>query len=324
MQSMSKFRFLLLAAALTACAGTEPSAPAAEHPELPPVQRVVLISVDGLRGDALAQMPALSALRSAGAWTDSMLTVAPSLTVPGHLAMFTGRDVTQLGITTNTLDQTAGIALYLAGATSMFQWVGAAGGSSAALVGTSLVPATDLEQARGFFGIGEIVSVTGDLDTLRGRALDAATRADAPTLLFVHVPTVDFAGHDFGWIRADTTAADGGDVLGAEYLAAVRGVDAMVDAMWRALQPGIERGDVALIVTSDHGGGHGDGCSLDLAASREHCTTHSADRTIPFVLLAKHVVAGRLTGQPTIMQVAPTVAALLDITRPGATGSALR
>lgn len=313
-----------LCSALTGCASSEPSAPGARAPELPPVQRVVVISVDGLRGDALAQMPALAALRVRGAWTDSMLTVAPSLTVPGHLAMFTGRDVTQFGVTTNILDQSSGIALYLAGATSMFQWVGAAGGTSVALVGTSLFPASDLEQARGFFGIGEIVSVSGDLDTLRARALAEATGADAPTLLFVHVPTVDFAGHDFGWIRADTITAEGGDVLGAGYLAAVRGVDAMVEAMWHALQPGIESGEVALVVTSDHGGGHGDGCTIDVAASREHCTVHSADRTIPFVLIAKHVVAGRLAGQPTITQVAPTVAAVLGITRPGATGAALR
>lgn len=314
----------LLCSALTGCTSSEPSAPGAREPELPPVQRVVVISVDGLRGDALAQMPALAALRARAAWTDSMVTVAPSLTVPGHLAMFTGRDVTQFGVTTNILDQSSGIALYLAGATSMFQWIAAAGGTSVALVGTSLIPASDLEQARGFFGIGEIVSVSGDLDTLRARALDVATGSDAPTLLFVHVPTVDFAGHDFGWIRTDSTSPAGGDVLGAEYLAAARGADAMIEAVWRALQPAIDRGEVALVVTSDHGGGHGDGCTLDVAASREHCTAHSADRTIPFVLVANHVAAGRLAGQPTIMQVAPTVASVLGITRPGATGAALR
>jgi len=315
---------LFTCATLTACTSASTIAPGSAATSLPSVHRVVVISIDGLRGDALQYMPATNALRARALWTDSMQTVVPSLTVPGHLSMFTGRDVTEFGITTNTLDQAAGLALVINGATTMFQWVKSNGGTSAALVGKSLVPPSDLEQARAFFGIDEVLSVTANLDTLRDEAIALATRPNAPTLLLVHIPTVDFAGHDFGWIRPDATTAAGGDVLGVEYLSAVRGADVVVDAIWKALEQSVDAGDVALVVTADHGGGHGEGCVAGMPARREHCTAQLADRTIPFLLLAKGVTGRRLADRPTIMQIAPSVAKMLGASPATGAGAALR
>ena len=288
---------------------------------LPVVSRVVVVSIDGLRGDAISRMPAVDALRARAAWTDSMQTVVPSLTVPGHLSMFTGRDVTALGVTSNTLDQSAGLALALNGATSMFQWVKDDGRASTALIASSLVPASDLATAQTFFGIGEVRTASADLASLRADAIAAATADDAPALLFVHIPTVDFAGHDFGWVRADIAGPDGADVLGTQYVDAARAADAVVNDLWLALQHAIENGDVALIITADHGGGHGEHCVNDMPASREHCTSQPGDRTTPFLLIAKGVTSGRLPGQPTIMQVAPTVGRLLRLKVPSRAAS---
>ena len=299
-----------LLAVLAALACAESIAPVSSS-TLPTVRRVVVVSVAGMRGDALARMPSLSALRSQAAWTDSMRTVVPSLTVPGHVSMFTGRDATKLGITTNTLDASAGLALTINGATSMFQWTKTAGGTSAALVGTSILPASDVEQAKAFFGIDEVVSVGVDLAVIREQALALVTRATPPTLTFVHIPTVDFAGHDHGWITGDGT-----ETLGAEYVDAAAKADSVIADLIDALRPAIEGGDVALIVTADHGGGHGEGCAVGVPAIREHCTAHPGDVTIPFVLWAHDIHAGRVAGHPTIMQVAPTVARLLKLAAP--------
>ena len=90
---------------------------------LPSVQRVVLVSVDGLRADAAMRMPELAVLRAGGLWTDSMRTVLPALTVPGHLSMFSGRDVTTLGIRDNSLDTTAVMGWYVNGVSTFFDWV---------------------------------------------------------------------------------------------------------------------------------------------------------------------------------------------------------
>ncbi len=292
-------------------------------PSLPMVRRAVVVSVDGLRGDALAQMPAMSALRSRAIWTDSMQTIVPSLTAPGHLAMFTGRDVTKFGIVNNTLDENTGFALAVNRATAMFQWVHDAQGSSAALVGTSLIPADQVSNAKRFFGIDELISVEANLAPIGEQAVAAATRTSAPTLLFVHIPTVDFAGHDFGWIRADTTDAAGHDVLGPQYLDAVRRVDATLAQLWQALEPAVTRGEVLFLVTADHGGGHGAGCVANIAANHEHCTASAEDRTIPFLLIADGVTPGRIAGQPSITQVAPTVGSLMRLTVPSAAGAPL-
>ena len=54
-------------------------------------------------------------------------------------------------------------------------------------------------------------------------------------LLFIHIPTVDFAGHDFGWVRADTVAPNGEDVLGVRYAAAALAADSVVNDLWLAL-----------------------------------------------------------------------------------------
>ncbi|HKG91343.1 MAG TPA: alkaline phosphatase family protein [Gemmatimonadaceae bacterium] len=303
--------------------GTTGGSTSVTDPSLPSVRRAVVVSVDGLRGDALWQMPAMSALRTRAVWTDSMQTIVPSLTAPGHLAMFTGRDVTRFGIVDNTLDENTGFALAVNRATAMFQWVHDAQGTSAALVGTSLVPADQVSNAKKFFGIDELISVDADLSPIGAQAIAAATRADAPSLLFVHVPTVDFAGHDFGWIRADTTAAGGHDVLGPQYLDAVRRVDATLAELWRALEPAVARGEVLFLVTADHGGGHGAGCVANVAANHEHCTASAEDRTIPFLLIADGLTPGRIAGQPSITQVAPTVGALMRLTVPSAAGAAL-
>jgi len=324
---LKSLRYPALAAVLSvtqvACTLDALGAGAKNDSSLPAVSRVVVVSIDGLRGDAVQKMPALAALEARAAWTDSMQTVVPSLTVPGHLAMFTGRDVTTMGVTTNTLDQSAGLSLAINGATTMFQWVKEAGGRTSALAATSLIPESSLASAESFFGIDQITSITADLGALRASAIAAATAADAPTLLFVHIPTVDFAGHDFGWVRTDSAAPDGGDVLGVQYLSAARGADSVVDAIWHALQPAIESGDVALVVTADHGGGHGEHCVAGMPAVREHCTSQPGDRTTPFLLVAKGVLPGRIAGAPTIMQVAPTVGQLLRVKVPARAGAPL-
>ena len=104
----------------------------------------------------------------------------------------------------------------------------------------------------------------------------------------------------------------------------MRGADVVVDAIWKALEQSVDAGDVALVVTADHGGGHGEGCVAAMPAAREHCTAEPADRTIPFLLLAKSVTGRRLAGQPTIMQVAPSVAKMLGASPPTGAGTALR
>jgi hypothetical protein len=302
--------FALCAVAASACGE---SAPTAQQSSLPAVERVVLVSVDGLRGDALPAMPTLTALTQLGAWTDGMETVLPSITVPGHLSMLSGVDVTQLGIRSNAIDTTQALALATAGWSTVFNWVHGGGGTSAAVAGAMLIPPALRASTHQFLGVDTMIATDVDGATIMDRALAIEGSTGHPTLLFIHLPDADLAGHASGWIVPDAGPTD---VLGSDYLAAVRLVDDQLARLWAVLEPKVERGEVALVVTADHGGGHGDGCTSGVPAYREHCTAAAADRTIPFVLVAKGVAPQRLAAGARVTQVAPTIAGMLRLWTP--------
>ena len=319
-----RFR-ILTALAIGALTGacSDPAAPPGDPPLGLRVSRVVLVSVDGLRADALPRMPHLRALADAGTWTDRMRTVLPSLTVPGHLSMLSGRDVTAFGIITNELDETAATKFVFGGATTVFEWVRAAGLHADAVAGASLVGPELVTSAQSFFGVDTMVATDLDANAVTASALARLGDGTPPELLFVHYPDADVAGHDHGWIVPGVPAAGGGDSLGTEYLAAIGRVDAAIAALHAALAPEIAAGHTALIVTADHGGGRGEGCS-ELPAYREHCSSETADITVPFVLVARDAPALQLTTLPTVQQVAPTIADLLGVTKPRAASEGMR
>ena len=283
---------------------------------LPTVQRVVLVSVDGLRADASMQMPGLGALRERGLWTDSMRTVLPALTVPGHLSMFTGRDVTTFGIRDNSLDTTAVIGWYVNGVSTVFDWVRGAGGRTVAIAGASLVPEDLRADAERFFGVDTLIATDLAADAVADRAVEELAGGDAPTLLFVHFSDADLAGHDSGWVVPGVRATDGGDSLSTAYMDAALRVDAAIARLAAALAPAIDSGAVALVIASDHGGGAGEGCTPDVPAWREHCTAALGDELVPFILVARDVVPGRLGAPSRVTQVGPTIGALLEAWRP--------
>src|SRR5687767_11054470 len=164
----------LLSSVLVASCAIAPAEPGGA-----PARRVVLVTVDGLRADALERMPNLSALRARAQWSDSMMTVVPSLTVPGHLSLFSGRDVATLGVTTNSLDESAALALMLNGATSIFQWVRASGGESTAIIGGALVPPSQLATAKTFFGLDALIAAPEATSAIIDQAVEVAAGADA-------------------------------------------------------------------------------------------------------------------------------------------------
>ncbi len=291
---------------------------------LPTVQRVVLVSVDGLRADAAMRMPELAALRAGGLWTDSMRTVLPALTVPGHLSMFSGRDVTRLGIRDNSLDTTAVMGWYVNGVSTVFDWVRGAGGRTVAIAGASLVPENLRADAERFFGVDTLVATDLAADAVADRAVDELSGGDAPALLFVHFSDADLAGHDSGWVVPGVRASDGRDSLSAPYMEAVLRVDAAIARLAAALAPAIDSGIVALVVTSDHGGGAGVGCTPDVPAWREHCTAALGDELVPFVLVARGVTPGRFDAPSRVTQVGPTIGALLGAWRPRRADAPLR
>jgi predicted AlkP superfamily pyrophosphatase or phosphodiesterase len=299
--------FPALAALVVAGCAELKMAPVTEYPVT--AQRVVLVSLDGVRADALPHLPTVLALTQRGVWTDAMQTVLPALTLPAHLSMLSGRDVTQHGITQNTMDAGIAAVMRINGMIPMFAWARAAEMRSAAVAGVSLIPPAQRAEAQSFFEVDTLVATDGDAPSLASAAI-ALLRADTSVrMMFIHFPDADFAGHTYGWIGDDGAHT-------AAYRAALARVDSAITTLWRELAPSVDAGHTALIVTSDHGGGHGVGCNTSEIATHTHCTAHPGDRLVPFVLVAKGAAPARLTGDVAITQVAPTVGALLGLPIP--------
>ncbi len=303
-----------LLAVLAACAADAPTSTDASVR----VERVVLVTIDGLRADAIDSMPTIDALRRVAVWTDDARSVLPAITLPAHLSLLTGRDVTALGIRDNEFGEPEALAMVVSGTTPVFQWID---GPSDAVIGASLLPAIDLEQARDFFGLRRLTATSLDDAAIIDAAIEGATAPDAPALMFVHLPAVDLAGHAHGWIEAGGGGAE--PTLTASYVAAARAADQAIALLHDALAPAIAAGKTALVITADHGGGHGLACAVDMPPEREHCSAHAGDQSVPLFIVARDAAPRRLAGVTPIVHVGPTVARLLGAPIPPWAAAAL-
>lgn len=226
------------------------------------VDHVVVVSVDGLRSDALVfagpeQLPNFHRLLS-GAFTLNARTDPDAIvTLPNHVGMLTGRLMKGPqghGWTSNASELPSNSKIEDAegrGIAGMFG-VAAIGGVKNILVAGkskfSLFQQSwpqDLPKAH--------VRSLDSLDNLRafeGELSDATLQhlntGGSRTLSFLHYPGPDVAGHSHGWkLQKDS-----------EYIKAIVGVDKELGRLFEAFDTKREGGDIsAVILTSDHGGG---------------------------------------------------------------------
>jgi len=223
----------LLLTALAACGGlaqpSQPSVlptPVATPTPPPPPPRVALISIDGLRPDALTpeDTPNILALAERGSYTFAAQTIFPSSTLPGHASMLTGVEPSAHGITFDEYRETFELTR-----PTVFALAHSAGKRTLMVVGK-----TKLRQLAATGTLDSFVLATrGDADVVN----EAITLIPAGfDLLFVHLPQTDQIGHASGW-------------MSAEYLEQLRQTDEAVGRLVSLLPL-----ETTVIVTSDHGG----------------------------------------------------------------------
>lgn len=269
-----------------------PTTPPTEIPTLTPTftptpaphaSRVLILTIDGLRPDAIlaAPMPNLMALMQNGAYTLNARTVFPSSTLPAHASMLLGVCPSKHGVDWNDYLPENGYA----NGTDLFDLAHAAGLQTVMHVGKEkLRQLTDPSSLDRFTYVNDRDLVVAE------RLLD-----DFPQdfgLLFVHFPLVDGMGHVHGWMSWQqlSVASRADEALGL--------ILAELDA--RGL-----RDETLIIVTSDHGG---------------HDTTHGysypEDMTIPWVVSGPGVQPKVLTTQVNTMDTAATAAFMLGLPIP--------
>ena len=252
---------------------------------------VVVISVDGLRPDAISRFEAgtLQRMMQEGRYSLSAQTISISKTLPSHTSMFTGVDADVHGITWNS-DKTGDFG-YVKVPTA-FRLATDAGFTTAAFFSKPkfhhIAEPGTVHHVRGPTG-GVIPWNSGKTLGLLEEYLDHAR----PNLLFVHLSDADFAGHNFGW-------------MGWMYGMAVRQSDIAVARVLALADRAFGRGGYTVILTSDHGG-HG----------KSHGSTMPEDTTIPWIVWGAGVRTGSELSGIRTMDTAATVLWLLNVATPG-------
>ena len=100
---------VVAAAAGTGCGAhyvrAEPLAPSVSQPADSVSRNVVVVSIDGLRPDAIAayRAPTLQRLMREGSYSLSARTIDPSTTLPSHTSMLTGQPPERHGVRWNNV-----------------------------------------------------------------------------------------------------------------------------------------------------------------------------------------------------------------------------
>jgi hypothetical protein len=261
----------------------------ASRPLVAAAARVVLVSIDGLRADALERYrpPTLTRLAGEGASTTNARTVTPALTTPAHLSLLSGVAPETHGIRGDDLFFTP----QMASLDPLFRSAGRAGLQAHAFMSRE-GPLGRFEQAlqcKLAFGLDSLTLVEPAAARIAGAALTSLRDKDIE-LVFLHVPDPDLAGHAHGW----ESAAYGQAVLRAD------------SALARVVEE-LAAGTL-LIVASDHGGGGTFGSHL-------HGSSADADMLIPIVLWGSRVAHVDL-GAASILDVPATALWALGLRPP--------
>jgi arylsulfatase A-like enzyme len=252
---------------------------------------VIVVSIDGLRPDAIAAYgaPTLQRLLREGSYTLSASTINPSKTLPSHTSMLTGQPPERHGVLWNNVATADAETIDLP---NIFSLARSRGYSTAAFFSKAKFQplqqdgTLDYSQAPGgWFGRWSGDRTVADVAKYLERA--------RPNLLFVHLSDPDAAGHAHGWMT---------DEYGRGVLAADRALARLLDDAEQAF--GAE--NYSVIVTADHGG-HG----------TNHGSDDPRDITIPWVAWGKGVRPGLLPSSSIrTMDTAATALWLLGIDEP--------
>lgn len=238
-----------------------PSAQATPHRPIPALSHVVILSVDGLRGDIAlrASAPTLRALLARGSFTMWARTTDVAVTLPSHMSMLTGVPPEKHRVDWND-DQPGRYPAW----PTLFELARQAGYSTAMAAGKSKFHAF---QEPGALDWSYVPSASVATDASVADTAVATIALHRPGVLFVHLPGVDSAGHRYGWGSQ-------------EQLDAITVADASIGRVLDALREEHLMDSTLVIVSADHGG-----------AGRSHGGVDPRSRFIPWIAAGPGVCA---------------------------------
>ena len=250
---------------------------------IPRPSRVLIISIDGFRPDAIELTPMrnLQALMQESAYSLVAQTISPSATLPSHASMLTGLCPDEHGVYWN--DYIPGLGY--ANGTDIFDLAHAAGLRTVMVVGKEkLRQITEPEST-------DVFEFINDRDVVIAARVSELI-PEGFGLMFVHFPTPDWMGHAYGW-------------LSPEQFSVLFRADEALQTILDALENAGMREDTLIIVTADHGG-HG----------TTHGTRQLEDMTIPWIASGAGIQPTALTTPIHTMDTAATATFALGLNIP--------
>lgn len=247
------------------------------------MNKVILISIDGMRPDGLKMCgnPYLSELMKISSYTFDARTVFPSITLPCHLSMFHSVPPQRHGTLNNTY------VTPVHPVSGLFEQVKNAGKLSAMFYGWE--PLRDIGRPGSLYAAEYFNAYTFDHtdNVLTEKALSYIELVKPDFVFLYLVETDEKGGHDNGWMTEP-------------YLECIK---LAIDNVKKVIEAAGD--EYTVIVTADHGG-----------HERRHGTDMPEDMTIPMFFCGKQFEKGRELSGISILDIAPTIADILEVPRP--------
>jgi predicted AlkP superfamily pyrophosphatase or phosphodiesterase len=249
----------------------------------PLARRVLILSLDGLRPDAisLAPMPTLMKLMESSAYSLTAQTIRLSATLPSHASMLTGMCLQKHGVDWNDYLPEKGFAH----GTDIFDMAHVAGFQTAMFVGKEKLRQITEPSST------DIFQFINDRDLIVTENLIQNFPADF-RLLFIHFATTDDMGHVYGW-------------LSGEQLSVIYRADQALEKILEELDARGIRDETLIIITADHGG-----------LGNSHTSGFPEDMTIPWIASGAGIQPKQLTSQVHTVDTAATAAFALGLDIP--------
>ena len=249
--------------------------------------KVILILVDGMRPDAMEQCgnSYFDELKKNCAYTLNARTVYPSKTLPAHLSLFYSIPPEKHGTTKNEFTPRKIDDLEDQG---LFERLNAVGKRTCMYYSWERLRDVAAPES---LTVSEMIRYQDfeaqDEDKLiTERALKGIEEVK-PDFVFVYIGSTDSVGHKDGW-------------MSGPYL---ERVSAALDRTKEIIDKTGDR--YTIILTADHGG-----------SGTNHGNNTPEDMTTPMFFYGKDIKKGEISGDVSIMDIAPTVADIIDVKIP--------
>ena len=261
----------------------------------PGVKHVIIIGCDGMRPDGVmtAKAPNMKQLMKSGSYTLHARGVMPTSSSPNWASMIMGAGPEQHGVTSNEWQPNKfEIAPTAVGSSGIFPTIfGTLRQQRPSAVMAVFHDWGDFARLVELSALNTIEHPKGPVETTR-RAIDYL-KENKPDFLFIHLDSVDHAGHEHGHGTP-------------QYYQAVEEADGLIGEVVQALKETLILDQTIILITADHGG-----------IGKRHGEPTMAEIEIPWILSGAGVNAGKEIRSPVnTYDTAATVAYIFGLTPP--------